>query len=168
MRVSIEGYDLPGRTFCDATGEPYDDVHVGVQIRKDPEQLIAADAEAARWEVDITVVAGPDESLDFKGPAVHGRRGDRFIYLTWGSIDAAGDFGVFRRAKLMLNRIDPELVRAADNGTHQLAARVRLSDDHGTPRCARVDPPDITWSAGSIGSDSSSGILGGGGPSGES
>lgn len=168
MRVSIEGYDLPGRTFCDTSGEPYDDVHVGVQIRKDPEQLIAADAEAARWEVDITVVAGPDDSLDFKGPAVQGRRGDRFIYLACGNIDPAGDFAMFRRAKLMLNRIDPGLVRAADNDTHQLTARVRLSDDHGAPRCARVDPPDVTWSAAAMSSDSSSGIVGGAGRSGES
>lgn len=145
MRVRIEGYDFPGRTFCDPGGEPYDDVRVGIQIRKNPEQLIPADADEAQWETDITVTYGPD-GLDFKGPAVHGRRGDRFIYLTWGNTVASGDFDMFRRAKLMLNRIDPELVHAADRHTHQLLARVSLSDDHGHPRCARVDPPDITWS----------------------
>lgn len=146
MRVKIEGYDLPGRTFCEPDGEPYDDVRVGVQIRNDSEQLIPADADTAHWELEINVVAGAGGSLDFKGPAVHGKRGDRFLYLTWGSVSDGGGFDMFRRAKLMLNRIDPELVRAANNDMHQLVARVRLSDDNGTPRCARVDPPDLTWS----------------------
>ena len=44
--------------------------------------------------------------MDFKGPAVHGERGDRFLYLTWGDVDDYAHFRRFRRAKLMLNRID--------------------------------------------------------------
>ncbi len=145
MRVAIEGYDLPSRAFCDPDGERYNDVRVGVQIRRDPEELVPADTNTARWELDVTVVAGPDDSLDFKGPAVHGKRGDRFLYLAWSNIDDNGEFEMFRRAKLMLNRIDLELVRAANAEAHQLVGRVRHSDDHGTPRCARVDPPDIGW-----------------------
>ena len=33
---------------------------------------------------------------------------------------------MFRRAKLMVNRIDPALIHAANNDSHQLVARVRL------------------------------------------
>lgn len=116
MRVRIEGYDLPGRMFCGPSGEPYNDVRVGVQIRKDPEELVPANAQAARWELDLTVVEGPDDGIDFKGPAVHGKRGDRFLYLTWGNVDTNGEFEMFRRAKLMLNRIDPNLIHAASDG----------------------------------------------------
>jgi Family of unknown function (DUF5990) len=29
----------------------------------------------------------------------------------------------------------------------QLVARVRLTDSNGNPICARLRPPDITWSA---------------------
>lgn len=148
MRVIIEGYDLPGRRFCDPAGDPFDDVHVGVQIRTDPEQLIPADNATALWELDINIVNGPDGNLDFTGPAVHGRRGDRFLYLTWGNLSGDGEFDMFRRAKLMLNRIDPQLVRSAEHHRQALIGRVRLSDDHGTPRCARVDPPDLQWTAG--------------------
>ena len=72
-----------------------------------PKRLVSADAATARWELDVTVVVGPDDNLDFKGPAAHGERGDRFLYLTWGNIDDNGDSDMFRRAKLMLNRIDP-------------------------------------------------------------
>ncbi len=146
MRVRIIGYDLPGRQFCDAAGEPLVDVLVGLQIRRDPAQLVAADAEIASWEIDVAVVAETDGSPDFKGPAVHGKRGDRFLYLTWGVVDDQGDFAMFRRAKLMLNRIDADIVELAESANHQLVARVRMTDAQGAPRCARVDPPDIAWS----------------------
>jgi hypothetical protein len=144
MRVTIEGYDLPGRTFCDPDGAPYEDVRVGVQVRKDPEGLVPGNAPSARWDLDVTVVSGPDGDLDFRGPAVHGKRGDRFLYLTWGNV-SEGTFEMFRRAKLMLHRIDPELIAAAGAEETSLVARVRLTDARGGPRCARVDPPDIEW-----------------------
>ena len=103
---------------------------------------------SARWELDVRVVAGSDASVDFKGPAVHGKRGDRFLYLTWGNVDDHEHFRRFRRAKLMLNRIDRELVIAAEQRQWPLVAIVRLSDANGAPRCACVDPPDLEWKLG--------------------
>lgn len=146
MRVVIEGFDLPGRRFCDPDGNPLDDVRVGVQVRREPHDLVAGDAARARWEIDVGLVTGPDGSWDFRGPAVHGKRGDRFLYLTWGNVDALGHFRMFRRAKLMLDRIDPGLVGEAERHGRPLVGAVRLTDAHGAPRCARVDPPDLEWS----------------------
>ena len=146
--VVIEGRDLPGTEFCDVDGGRLDAVHVGVQIRRDPCGLVRGDAEIARWELEVSVVTSDDGELDFRGPAVQGRRGDRFLYLTWGNVDDRGDFAMFRRAKLTLGRVDRELVRAADSGDRPLVASVTLTDEHGGPRCARVDPPDVQWSLG--------------------
>ena len=84
-------------------------------------------------------------SFDFRGPAVQGKRGERFIYLTWGDLDTVHGFQMFRRAKLMLDRIEPELIESATHAG-RLAATVDLTDDRGGPRCARVDPPAIAWS----------------------
>jgi hypothetical protein len=145
MRLVVIGTDLPGRTFCGPDGTPLDDVHVGVQIRTEPEHLVRGDESDARWELDIDTVIDSDGQIDFRGPAVHGRRGDRFVYLTWGNVDVTGAFHMFRRAKLMLNRVDHGLMRNATTSGN-LRARVRLTDDHGGPRCARVDPPAIAWS----------------------
>lgn len=139
------GTDLPGRTFCAPDGAPLDNIHVGVQTRTEPEHLVRGDATDARWELEIDTVIDSDREFDFRGPAVHGKRGDRYIYLTWGNIDDTAVFNMFRRAKLMLNRVNPDLIRAANTHGH-LTAIVRLSDDCGEPRCARVDPPAITWS----------------------
>ena len=86
-----------------------DNVHVGVQVRRDPWALVPADRTRASWTVDVDVVR-TDGALDFRGPAVQGRRGERFVYLTWGNVDADGGFEMFRRAKLMLDRIEPALV----------------------------------------------------------
>ena len=142
----IDGFDLPGRTFWDPDGHRLNDVRVGVQVGQEPHDLVPGDALAARWELDVGVVAGSDASVDFKGPAVHGKRGDRFLYLTWGNVDDDGLFQMFRRAKLMLNRIDRELVTTAERRQRPLVAIVRLRDANGAPRCARVDPPDLEWS----------------------
>jgi len=143
MLMRIVGTDLPGRSAC-SDGGVLDAVHVAVQVRKDPFEPIPGDATEARWHVDVGVVETPDGALDFRGPAVHGRRGQRFLYLTWG--DVVGDeFRMFRRAKLMLGAVDPALVRAAEAGDGDLIATVDLTDERGGPRCARVDPPAITW-----------------------
>ncbi len=150
MRVIIEGTDLPGQSFCDPDGTPFDGVNVAVQIGRDPVGLVRGDAPSARWELDVVVVSGADGQFDFRGPAVHGKRGERFLYLTWGKVDYLGHFLMFRRAKLMLNRIEPELVRSANDDHQSLLGVVRLTDRHGAPKCARVDPPDLAWSIAAI------------------
>ncbi len=112
------------------------DIHVGVQVRRDPGDLVAADAESATWEVEVEVV-DRDGEPDFRGPAVQGRRGERFVYLTWG--EGTGEaFTMFRRAKLMLADV-PDPSRAA------VTARVDLTDEKGMPRCARLREPALTW-----------------------
>jgi hypothetical protein len=144
MRIAITGINLPGRVFCRPDGSSMDDVHVGLQMRRDPAQLVRADASEARWEVDVDVVR-TEGALDFRGPAVQGRRGDRFIYLTWGNVGPDDGFEMFRRAKLVLDRVQPEVIESAVE-TGGLEAVVDLTGDDGGPRCARVDPPAIAWS----------------------
>jgi hypothetical protein len=131
VRLVIEGHSLPGRA-CGC----WTDVHVGIQVRRDPAELVRADAASARWEIDVQVVEGPD-GPDFRGPAVQGRRGERFVYLTWGDL-ADGSFAMFRRAKLLLHDLpDPRM--------DTVTARVRLTDANGLPTCARLRPPVLEW-----------------------
>jgi hypothetical protein len=144
VEIVIRGHNLPGRTFW-SDGEPLHNVHVGVQVRRDPAELVPGDAPSAEWCVEVRVETNEGQ-LDFKGPAVQGPRGQRFLYLTWGDVDGDGTFAMFRRAKLMLDRIEPDLVRRALAGDQPLVATIDLTDDHGCPRCARVDPPALTWS----------------------
>ena len=124
MRLLIRGHRLPGLT-CGS----YANVHVGLQVGREPVGLVPADAAAAEWVAEIRTGDG-----DFRGPAVQGKKGDRFVYLTWGTV--AGDsFSMFRRAKLML----ADLPADAD----EVTVEVDLTDEHGMPRCARLRPPAL-------------------------
>lgn len=124
MRLIIRGHRLPG-LICGS----YDNVHVGIQVGREPEGLVPADAAGAEWVVEVRTVDG-----DFRGPAVQGRKGERFVYLTWGTV--SGDaFTMFRRAKLMLADLP------ADVG--EVTVEVDLTDEHGMPRCARLRPPAL-------------------------
>jgi hypothetical protein len=144
MQIAITGVNLPGRVFCRPDGSVMGNVHVGVQIRHDPAQLRRADEVETFWQLEIDVVR-KDGVLDFRGAPVQGKRGDRFIYLTWGDVNANDEFEMFRRAKLMLDRVEPDLIESAMKAGC-LAARVDLTGRGGGPRCARVDPPAIEWS----------------------
>jgi hypothetical protein len=137
MLLQIRGYHLPGRVW-QSGDEYYDNVHVGIQVGKEPRELVRADAETSSWTIPIEVVAR-EGGLDFRGAAVQGKRGDRFVYLTWGDVDEDGAFTMFRRAKLMLSDLEPT---AADD-TPQVIARVDLTDERGGPRCARLKPPAL-------------------------
>lgn len=127
MRIRIEGHRLPGRN-----PGGHRDVQVGIQVRRDPAELVPADAESATWEVEVTESYGSD-ARDFHGPAVQGKHGERFIYLAWLE---GPDATMFRRAKLMLDDA-PEAAA--------VTAKVDLTDEAGLPRCARLRPPDVEW-----------------------
>jgi hypothetical protein len=122
MRLVINGHDLPGRT-CGS----YDDVHVGLQVGREPDDLVPGDAAEATWVTEIR-----RDGADFRGPAVQGRKGDRFIYLTWGTV-ADGTFTMFRRAKLMLADLPEDM--------DDVTVDVHLTDETGMPRCARLSAP---------------------------
>ena len=143
MRVIIEGHDLPVADFV-SDGAPLHNVHVAVQVGKEPAGLVRGDAEGARWDVDVRTVV-EDGGVDLRGPAVHGRKGERFLYLTWGNVGSDGSFAMFRRAKLMVGDIPPEMLTDAARDDGVLVASLPLTDECGAPRCARVKPPVISW-----------------------
>lgn len=147
MIIRIEGRNLPGANCNPSPGAgPYENVHVGIGDRDASFELFRGDAKAANWEVEVRVVSVPDGAYDFRGPLVRGPRGDRHIYLNWGTVDADGAFHLFRRAKVMLSDIPPELIDAAANSGGRLRCRVELTDAKGNPTCARFRPAEIDWS----------------------
>jgi Family of unknown function (DUF5990) len=129
VRLRIEGHHLPGRSVG-----AYDDVHVALQVAGDPLDPVPGDASSGHWQTEVQVVEGPG-GRDFRGPAVHGRRGERFVYLTWGTT-TTGEFAMFRRAKLMLD---------GSPDAEDVTASVHLTDECGLPRCARLRPPAVEW-----------------------
>lgn len=136
MRLRIVLTDLPGRSWGD-----HEAVYVGVQKGKDEVLGITpGDAGRATWDVELEV----RDDGDVRGPCVQGKRGERFVYLTWGTSDDPARWGMFRRAKLLLAPVGDLLQEAAATGA-SVEATLRGIDDKGGPVCASVRPPRVTW-----------------------
>lgn len=114
-------------------------MHVGIQLNRDAAELIPADASEASWrtEIDVVELRG---ARDFRGPAVQGKRNERFVYLVWVNVDADGAQTRLGRAKLMLDDLLPAGVDPFDTVT----ARVDLTDESGRARCARLPTAAVT------------------------
>jgi hypothetical protein len=111
----------------------YRNVHAGLQRGREVEAPSPGD-QSFLAEIDVAVRNGK-----FSGPYVHGRSGDRFLYLSWGEFDG-DEFKMFRRAKIRLEHLDPVEL---DGRTVEVA--VSLRDGRGHPVCASVRPPQVTW-----------------------
>lgn len=146
MIVEIRGHDLPGASCGPSPeGGRYEHVHVGLARGTETVELFSGDAPSASWELEVMLREGPDGEIDYRGPFVRGKRGDRHLALRWGTVGDGGRFDVFRAAKLRIDRVDDDLIAEAAAGG-RLVASIDLTDEHGWPRCATVHPPSLVWS----------------------
>ena len=101
------------------------------------------------WTFPVSVVSTAD-GVDYRGPHVQGKRGDRFIYLSWGTVDDRGTFEMFRRTKLMLAAVPDDVLDAANRPGRALVGALELTAADGSPVCAAVRPPKISWTSGAM------------------
>jgi hypothetical protein len=142
ITVRVRGSDPPGLRCMG-----YDGIHVGLQVGREVPRLVAGDAAEAVFEAPVEVVTTADGGIDFRGKAVQGPRGERFLYLSWGEVDAGGGFKMFRRAKLRFDTVPGEELRRALETDGALEAQLPLRDKKGEPICATVRPPVLRWRA---------------------
>jgi hypothetical protein len=136
MDVRIVGVSLPAPVF---DGH---EILVGMQRGRDVVSPRPVEGTSMTFaaELEVAVTAA---GVDYRGPWVQGKRGDRFLYLCWGH-DSTHGFAGFRRAKLMLGVLDPAEMASAPDGA-ALEGRLSLVDPRGGPVCAAVRPPAIRW-----------------------
>ena len=138
--VRIVGRRLPGSSWSGRSG-----IHVGVQRGSEVVGLVTGDAADAVFDIDLEVVVGTDGEPDFRGPYVHGRRGERFVYLSWGEVDGDGTFAMFRRLKLHLAPLVEQSTAEVVISAKKIQAVLELTDTRGRPLAASVRPPWVTW-----------------------
>jgi hypothetical protein len=153
VHIRIEGHHLPGASCGPGPDYPdgHPNIHVAVQRRNKPVELmglVRGDAETATWTLEC-IADETASGVDLKGPYIQGSTGGRFVYLSWGVVGADTTFAMFRRAKLMLEAVPPDVIRSA-LATGLLVGMLGLTDEKGHPRCAAVRPPLIEWSAGTV------------------
>ena len=135
--LRIEGADPPVASCPGPDG-----VAIGIQRGPMVVDAVPSSTPAPRFHAGIDIVTG-DDATDFRGPFVHGPRGDRFLYLAWVGIR---DGSMVARIKLKLNDIDPGLLETAATNGGPLVARLRLVNSQGRPVSGTVRPPNVTWS----------------------
>jgi hypothetical protein len=135
VALRVRGVDPPGLTCGPSPDQPdgYRNVHAGLQRQQEVVSRTPGD-QAFVADVELTV-----RGARLGGPYVHGRGGDRFLYLSWGEVDR-GEFKMFRRAKIRLEHLDPSEI---DGRT--LEVTIELTDELGHPTCASVRPPAAQW-----------------------
>jgi hypothetical protein len=143
VQLRIIGRRLPGSSWSGRSG-----IHVGVQRGKDVVGLVDGDAADAVFDIDLDVEVGADGEPDFRGPYVHGRPGERFVYLTWGEVGEDGDFAMFRRLKLHLAPLLEQASAERVLAVKKIQAVLELTDTRGRPLAASVRPPWVTWRLG--------------------
>jgi len=104
---------------------------------------VPGDSKEVVFEFKIDVVNSKDP--DYRGPFVHGKKGERFLYLSWGEVRSKSGFEMFRRAKLHLSALDPDAAKGAISKGLVLEGVLGLTDEKGGPICASVRPPKIKW-----------------------
>lgn len=83
---------------------------------------------------------------DFGGAFVHGKPGERFLYLSWGYRDSSTDeWRIVGRTKITLMTITEEDVRTALQSRQPLVLSVSLTDDKGKTRTASLPKNEILW-----------------------
>lgn len=140
LQLHIEGHSLPGRQ-CWTRNH----VHIGVQRRSEVIDLVPGDATVAAFDLTAQVLTIDRSELDFRGLFVHGKRGDRFLYLSWVEMPPSGDPEMFARIKLFLGDIDQQLLINAVNSGHTLFGSLALSTVPGTQVSGGVRPPNVRW-----------------------
>jgi hypothetical protein len=137
MQLQIRGHHLPGRSWPGRADSA--NLQVGIQLHRDPAELVPADAAEATWRMQIDLVER-EGIRDFRGPAVQGKRGERFVYLVWVNRATDGSSERVGRAKLMIADVITDAPRPDD----RVIVDIDLTDESGRPRCARLREPALT------------------------
>jgi hypothetical protein len=132
IAVHINARNLPS-AWCRDHGV----THLGLSRAKEIVAAVPTDQTEAGFDLTVDVVR-KSGSLDFRGPHVFGKPGERFLYLNWTGGSGSG------RIKLQLVPVDAELIEAAlEGGT--LVADLDLTSPKGGPVYASVRAPALTW-----------------------
>jgi Family of unknown function (DUF5990) len=143
--VEIRGINPPGRRCNPALGHgPYEDVYVGLGRHSDPIGLVPGDTDNPTWRIEVRVVK-KGGALDYRGPHVDGKRGERHIYINWLNREPDGELRLFRRGKVMLDGLAPRLVDQAESTGAALACTIDLTNDRGYPTTGAFRPQQLDW-----------------------
>lgn len=120
-------------------------LHIGIQHRSEVIDVVPGNAPRAAFALSVDLVSTDNGGRDVRGPYVHGSRGDRFLYLSWGEVDEDGTFGMVKRMKIKLGSIEPDLIERALESGATLQGTLPLVDEAGRPLSGTIRPDLVAW-----------------------
>ena len=113
---------------------------LGLQSGRDDFVRGTETTDGVRFDVVVGIKRGRDGAPDFKGPLVHGRPSERFLYLSWGEATAEIEHAMFRRLKLYLSPVSRKGwsspgVSWAQVNQGSVTTSVSGQGPDGTPHC---------------------------------
>jgi hypothetical protein len=126
--------------------EPGHEIMFGLQDKKGDVEAEPA-CRTTEFDTEIELIDGPRAGggLDFRGRHVHGKKGDRFLYVSWGAGDRAQPLAMFARAKIKLADIPTDLLDDASSGETSLECRLEATNAKGEPASGTIKPPAVSW-----------------------
>ena len=138
QRIRLVAIDPP---FAESHG-----VLFGLQSGKAVKAPVSASKTTA-FDLEIQIVCEGSE-IDFKGGQVQGRKGDRFVYLSWGLPGQDQQFTMFARAKIKLAGIPEDIRERAVKSGELLVCELQATNHKGEPASGTIKPPAVVWRVG--------------------
>jgi len=139
FEICLHCYNFPKNNF-----ENRPNIFVGVQQQKEVVMDTSITAETKDFMIPIQVKPTKDGQPNFLGAFVHGRVGDRFLYLVWYN-KKGSEKERFRRAKIKLAPITWAYIESAIQVKEPIVAKINLTDSKGGPVCATLKSTNIEW-----------------------
>ncbi|HSB12279.1 MAG TPA: DUF5990 family protein [Blastocatellia bacterium] len=148
LTIEVVCRHLPGIRFDDShnpAGVVYEPVHLGIQKGNEVTGAVPGNRKTVIFRPAFKIGKQPDGSPNFLGPFAKGKPSERFFYLSWGVVDNAGHFAMFRRAKIHLNHLSWEPIRDAISSNRPIRVIIDMTDKKGGPLCASVRRDRADW-----------------------
>ncbi|MCB0519144.1 MAG: hypothetical protein H6577_05550 [Lewinellaceae bacterium] len=139
ITIQLHCKAFPGKAFG-----TFSNVHLGIQKGKETVEETSCATVSKVFNLPIFIKEDKEGRPDFSGEFVHGKLGDRFLYLVWFEKEEWGKT-MFRRGKIKLQHLTWERIQAAIAAQKPIATEVFLTDKKGGPVCATLKAENIRW-----------------------
>ncbi len=119
-------------------------VSFGPQSKTAVEDPVPA-IKTTAFDLDIDVIDAGG-ALDFKGVWVHGKKFDRFLYLSWGIPGPSEPFLMFARAKVKLADIPDHVLAHGLEPGRLVVCDLQATNSKGQPSSGTLRAPVVHWS----------------------
>ena len=139
FKILLHCYNFPDKDF-----EIYTNIFVGVQKKEEVVMDTSIDVETKNFIIPVKVKPNKAGAPNFLGEFVHGKVGDRFLYLVWYQKKGIHKER-FRRAKIKLAPISWTHIENAIHQNQPIQANINLTDHKGGPVCATLKSTNLEW-----------------------